>query len=400
MSNPIAIMIASGDEHFREMVRENLLNAANAKVVAEYLEISPNLYIRVLQDLERHPHAALVIDLAADAENSLKALEKVKQAAPGIYIIASNYHADGETVISALRAGANDFLLQPLKRTEFREAVGRLERAPRRSGASESKIGKVYTFVGAKGGVGATSLAVNFAAVLAQRKQTTVLIDLDWTANDAAMQLGATPQYTLLEVAENLNRMDQALFEGFVTRDPLGFFLVGPPDSLDHRGFFTEHMFREFATFLVEKYDAVVIDGGRAISDEVVLGACQVSTTVFLVATQEFPCIRNTQRYVAYLMRMGFNQDQIKVIVNHYTKKPGPNHASLEQIQQTLNQPVFYGIPGSAAMLAAVNRARPMVANREAAGDLDRIFRAFVDKATGAKPAGPAAAPAAAKKSA
>ena len=95
-----------------------------------------------------------------------------------------------------------------------------------------------------------------------------MLIDLDWIGNDVAMQLGASPQYTLMEVAENLERMDQALFEGFVTRDPLGFFLVGPPDALEQHGHFSDHMFREFATFLVEKYDAIVIDGGRNISNE------------------------------------------------------------------------------------------------------------------------------------
>jgi len=70
---------------------------------------------------------------------------------------------------------------------------------------------------------------VNFAAVLAAAPPSTVLIDLDWTGNDAAMQVGASPQYTLMEVAENMERMDQSLFEGFVTRDPLGFFLVGRP---------------------------------------------------------------------------------------------------------------------------------------------------------------------------
>ena len=97
--------------------------------------------------------------------------------------------------------------------------------------SGSSKLGRIYTFLGAKGGVGTTTLAVNFAGVLAQRKQRTVLVDLDWTANDCAMQLGASPQYTLNEVGENLSRLDQALFEGFVTRDPLGFFLVGPPDA-------------------------------------------------------------------------------------------------------------------------------------------------------------------------
>ena len=61
--------------------------------------------------------------------------------------------------------------------------------------------------------------------------------------------------------------------------------------------------------------------------------------------------------------------------------------ASLEQIQQTLNQKVFYGIPASPAAIAAVNKGRPLVADRESAPELDRAFRAFVDKATGAKQA-------------
>jgi len=380
-----SLIIASTDEHFREMVRDNLANVPNARIVAEYQEVAANLYIRVLQDLERNPNAGLIVDISGDPETAIKSVEKVKQAAPDLFVIVSNFHADGETVIACMRAGANEFLLQPLKRTEFRDALARVERAPHRGAPGESKLGRIYTFIGTKGGVGATTLAVNFAAVLAQRQQSTVLIDLDWAGNDAAMQLGASPQYTLTEVAENLDRMDQALFEGFVTRDPLGFYLVGPPDALEQTAHFSDHMLREFATFLIEKYDSVVIDGGRAISNETVLAAAQVSAGVFLVVDQEFPSIRNAQRYITFLMRMGFNQDQIRVVVNRYTRKVNAHMATLEQIQQTLNQPVFYGIPPSPAVIAAINKARPFVADREQAGDLDRIFRAFVDKATGRK---------------
>ena len=379
------LLVASSDEHFRESVRDSLINLPEAKIVAEYQEVAANLYIRVLQDLERHPYAGLIVDISGDPDGSIKAIEKVKQAAPDLFVMVSNFSADGETVIQCMRAGANEFLLQPLKRTEFRDAMGRLERAPRAGTAGVSKLGKIYTFIGTKGGVGTTTLAVNFASVLAQRKVSTVAIDLDWTGNDVAMQLGASPQYTLMEVGENLERLDQALFEGFVTRDPLGFFLVGPPDALEQSGHFSDHQLREFATFLVEKYDAIVIDGGRAVSDEVVLAAAQISASVFLVIDQEFPSIRNAQRYIAFLMRMGFNQDQIKIVVNRYNKKAGPNMAALEQIQSTLNQPVFYGIPASPAVIASINKARPFVANREQAPDLDRIFRAFVDKATGGK---------------
>jgi pilus assembly protein CpaE len=309
----------------------------------------------------------------------------VTQAIPDLYVIASNYHADGETVISAVRAGANDFLTQPLRRLDFRDAIGRFERAPKRAAPTASRLGKIHTFLGVRGGVGTTTVAVNFAAVLSQRKSNSVLVDLAWTANDCAMQLGAQPQYTLLEVGENLSRMDQALFEGFVTRDPLGFFLVGPPDSLEQPAYFTEPMFREFSNFLIEKYDAVVVDGGTRVTDEVVLGALQSSSSIYLVMDQQFGAIRNAQRYLAYLMRLGFTQDQIRIVVNQYSKKPAQHLASLDQIQSTLNQQVFYGIPSSAAVPAAINRGRPFVVDREAAADIDRPFRAFVDKATGRK---------------
>jgi pilus assembly protein CpaE len=208
-------------------------------------------------------------------------------------------------------------------------------------------------------------------------------VDLDYTANDCAMQTGGTPQHSLQDVGDNLTRMDPALFEGFAIRDPLGFFLIGPPGEFEHRIHFTEPMFREFASFLVEKYEAIVIDAGRWISDEVVIAALQSSSSIFLVTTQQFPAIRNAQRYLGALVRLGFTQDQIKIVVNGYQKKPSASLATLEQIRQTLNQPVFYGVPSSPAALAAVNRGRPFVADRAAAGDLDRAFRAFVDKAAG-----------------
>jgi pilus assembly protein CpaE len=396
---PISLLVASPDERFRENIRESLVNIDGAKVISEYPDVSSNLYIRVLQDLERHPDAALIVDLASDPEASLKALEKVAQAAPDLYVIASNYHADGETVIASLRGGCRDFLVQPVKRLEFREAMLRLERTPRRAAAGISRLGRVYAFLGATGGAGATTLAVNFAGVLAQRKKQTVLLDLDFTANDCAMQTGGAPQHNLQDVGDNLARMDPALFEGLAIRDPLGFFMIGPHAELERRIAFTEPMFREFASFLVEKYEAIAIDAGRSISDEIVIAALQSSSAIFLVTTQQFPAIRNAQRYLGALMRLGFTQDQIKIVVNQYQKKPSASLATLEQIRQTLNQSVFYGIPASPAALAAVNRGRPFVADRAAAGDLDRAFRAFVDKATGGKPsdATVAAAAAAAK---
>jgi pilus assembly protein CpaE len=382
---PISLLVASSDEQFRESIRESLLNIEHAKIVSTYPEVSSNLYIRVLQDLERTPDAALIVDLAADPENALKAMEKVKQAAPEIYVIASNYHADAEMVMASLRAGCNDFLVQPVRRTEFRDVMARLERAPRRAVSGTSRLGKIYAFLGAKGGAGTTTIAVNFATVLAQRKQSTVLVDLDSVGHDCATQIGTAPQHSIDEIGDNLSRMDQALFEGFVTRDTTGLLLVSPADQMEHRTRFTEPMFRELAAFLVEKYENTVIDAGRWMSDEIVLAALDSASAVFLILTQRFPAIRNAQRYIAALMRLGFHADQLRIVVNEYQKKSDANLASLDQIRQTLNQPVFATIPFSPLALAAVNKGRPFVTDRAANSEIDRAVRALVAKAKGEK---------------
>ena len=379
----ITILVASAEETFRESVKENMVSLSGARVVSEYTEVAANLYIRILQDAERHPDAALIIDLSGDTEQALKALERAKQAIPDLYVIAAHGHAEGDNVLAALRAGANDYILYPFKRLDFREAMSRLERTPRREISGGSRLGKIYAFLGVKGGVGTTTLAVNFASVLAQRKRQTVLMDLDWIGNDVAMQIGASPQYTLAEVGENLDRMDQSLFEGFVTRDALGFYVVGPPDALEHSVYFTEAMFRDFSTFLVERYESIVIDCGRNVVDEAVLAALQAAGTIFVVTTQEFPALRNAQRYLGFLHRLGLTNDQIKVVINQYRKKTTGEIATLEQVQQTLNQSVFYGIPAASAVLGAINKGRPFVEDRQAAGDLDKVFRSFVTKAVG-----------------
>ncbi|MFN9895854.1 MAG: CpaE family protein [Acidobacteriota bacterium] len=380
------LMIASPADQLRELVRDAVAATPSARILTEFVDVSANLYIRVLQELDRFPEAALLLDISSDPVNGLKALEKLRLAVPELYILATDYSEDGESILMTIRAGATDYLTLPLKRSDLRDALLRLDRAPRRAASGGSQLGKIYTFLGAKGGVGTTSLAVNFATIQAQRKKQTVLLDLDWPANDVAMMLGSTPQYTLAEVGDNLDRMDQTLFEGFVSRDPAGFFYVGPPDSLDaNRGAFTDSMLREFATFLVEKYECIVIDAGRNINDELALAALQVSTSVFLVSTQEFPAVRNAQRYLGYLMRLGFTQDQIRIVINKYQKKPAAQYATLDQVKQTLSQPVFYGIPDSPAVLASINKARPLVTDRQAFAEMDKTLRAFADKATGVK---------------
>ncbi len=388
---PISLIVASSEPHFREFVREHLAHTPGAKVVAEHDEAGLNVYVRILHDMERNPHAAVLLDIGGDPEQGLRALEHMKNAMPGLYVIVSEYQASSEFLIRGMRAGASDYIQQPLKRPEFRDAMTRLEQHMARAQQHGKPLGKLYTFVGAKGGVGTTTDAVNFAAVCARQQKSTILVDLDLDSGDAASFLGLNPQYSIYDVVENLDRLDQSMLDGIASRDAIGFSVLSPPDDLEKARMIRGDHIKEIAAFLVEKYDAVIVDGSRGL-DEALLGCLELSESVFLVLTQEFLAVRNAQQYLAALGKLGFSAEQLKIVVNRYGK--GQNSAvSMEQIQQTLGTKIFYAIPNRYQdSMQAVHQSRPAVSY---AGDLQQAYMGMAKKilANGASSATPASAP-------
>ncbi len=373
----INLIVASPEPHFRDFVREQLAHTPNAKVVAEHEEIGLNLYVRILHDLERHPHSSVLLDISADPEQGLRALEHLAQAVPGIYALLSEYQCSTEFLIRAMRTGAADFLLQPLKRAEFRDSMARLEQHMQRLHMQARQLGKMYTFIGVKGGVGTTTTAINFAAVCAKEEKSTLLLDLDLDSGDVASYLGLQPQYSLHDVMENLGRLDQSMLEGIVTRDALGFSVLCAPDDIQKARVISPHQLKEVGTFLIEKYDAVVVDGSRGL-DDILLNCLELSDSIFLVMTQEFPAVRNAQHYLNALVRMGYSQEAVKLVVNRYQKR-APMYVSMEQVQQTLSMRPFWALPNRyEEAMQAIHRARPIVLNPGA--ELGRSYREFAKK--------------------
>jgi pilus assembly protein CpaE len=375
----INLIIASPETHFRDFVREQLAHTPNAKVVSEHEEVGLNLYVRVLHDLDRYPQASVLLDISGDVEQGLRALEHLSQAAPGLYIILSDLQAGSEALIRAMRSGAADFLMQPLKRAEFRDTMARLEQHMQRVHSQTRQLGKMYSFVGVKGGVGTTTAAINFAALAAKQKKNTLLLDLDLGSGDVASYLGLQPQYSLAEATENLQRLDHAMLDGIITQDALGFHVLCAPDDIEKARLISPNQLKELTTFLIEKYDLVIVDGSRGLGD-FVLGALELSDSIFLMMTQEFPAVRNVQHYVNSLVRMGSSQETLKLVVNRYQKR-APMYVSMEQLQQTLNLRPFWALPNRyEEAMAAVHKARPIVLNP--ASELGKSYQEFAKKVT------------------
>ena len=133
-----------------------------------------------------------------------------------------------------MRAGAKEFLSQPVRLEDLVQALGRIGTRGSSRGVNRARGCTAIAIAGATGGVGTTSLAVNLGCVLAaEERNSVVLVDLDLCLGDADVCLDTIPDYTLVDVAQNATRLDFTLLKRSLTKHSSGLFLLPRPVQLD-----------------------------------------------------------------------------------------------------------------------------------------------------------------------
>src|SRR5262245_5206656 len=127
-----------------------------------------------------------VVSIDANPEKGLKLIEQIRGNAPECSVLVVSSSTDGQLILKAMRAGAKEFLAQPVKVEDLLHALDRISAAKYGGSAGGSRTCQVIACCGATGGVGATSLAVNLGCLLAgEQKNSVVLCDLDLSLGDA-----------------------------------------------------------------------------------------------------------------------------------------------------------------------------------------------------------------------
>src|SRR6202451_2003957 len=120
----------------------------------------------------------VLVDIPADnAILALRAIELLHTELPGMALFAIGSISQPKVIVGAMRAGAREFIERPTTTTDLLEAFVRLSAAQRRV-KQEGARGKVFSVINAKGGSGATTVAVNLALALQSSHGQTALVDL------------------------------------------------------------------------------------------------------------------------------------------------------------------------------------------------------------------------------
>jgi pilus assembly protein CpaE len=293
------------------------------------------------------PHVIVVDTRGARAIPA--ALVPVKRQHPGVGILVVASESDPAVLLEAMRAGATEFLQEPLNVTALEQAVSRL--LAHRS--APAAAGEVFGFIGAKGGVGTTTAAVNVATALA-KVAPTLLIDLHLTHGDAAVLFGAEPRFSIVDALENTHRFDEAFFRGLVTATKAGPALLASSDrALLPYG--DVQRFRAVLDFAAQLYRYVIVDVPR--SDGAALDALDGASQLVVVANQELAAARSASRLAAAL-RHRYGRDRVLVIMSRVDKHAEISQADLEKV---VGSKVEHTLPSDYRLaLQALNRGRPL----------------------------------------
>jgi pilus assembly protein CpaE len=268
-------------------------------------------------------------------------------AAGGVVIVVSP-SKDPELILRAMRAGAREFVLET-DHEELKLAV----RSQAQSPEQVEGTGSVISLFGAKGGVGATTIAANLAGALQDAGSRVCLLDLDLHLGDVLSFMDVAGNYSITDVLSNMARLDKDLLASSMTKHASGVNVLAQSGKMEEAEHIKGPDITNLLGFLRKFYDKIVIDGVQGF-DEISLAALDASQHLLMVLTQDVPAVRNGQRCLELFNRLGYDQSKVKLILNRYQKS---SKITLEVIAETLKVPVAHAISNDfVSVIDAINR--------------------------------------------
>jgi pilus assembly protein CpaE len=255
-----------------------------------------------------------------------------------------------------MQAGAREFLPKPVLARSVAMAFSRHidERDRLRSG---SKVrGKIYSVTSAKGGAGATSVAVNLATTLANTQQTRVaILDMNSPVGDAASYLNLKPQFSISDALTAAPRLDPVLLETFMTKAGNVSLLPGPKQYKS--SMVSAPALAKLLRVVSGAYTHTFIDLPSSLDQEIMQVTTDSSEAVLVIMTPELPAVWRTHRLLSLLASSGCGE-RLRLILNRDNSR---DEITEREITRALNHPIFFRLPNNyGAAIHAINKGKPI----------------------------------------
>ena len=362
----LSVVIVAPDNEQRAVLQVLVEGTSVARVVHTHGNFPVSAADPLLHRIQITKADVVLVDIPTDnAIPALRGIEIIHQEMTGLAIFAIGSILQPQVIVGAMRSGAREFIERPTTTTDLLEAFVRLT-AIKRKVSREGTSGKLFSVINAKGGNGATTVAVNLALALQAAHGNTALVDIA-PLGHAALHMNLKPLFNVTDAIRNLHRLDSSLLESFMTRHSGGLqLLAGPnvpvpvePSTAD---------FARLFDMLMGQFRYVVVDASTRIDPTSRL-VCTLSQSVLMVVNADVTSLWSAARVHDYLAETG-DREKINLVLNRFRKIPGFSESDAEA---AAGVKLLWKIPNQYfAVSTAIDRGVPVMAQNNT-----EIARAF-----------------------
>ncbi|MFI5103713.1 MAG: AAA family ATPase [Terriglobales bacterium] len=363
----LSVVVLTTDEEYRALLQVQVDGTAIARMTHSFggfpqSDVDP--IVRRIQELKSD---VILVDLPAkESAAALRSIEIFRNACPRSAVFALGEMTQPQLIVNAMRAGAQEFLPKPTTIDGLLDGFNRMVTSRRRVQLTGTR-GRVFVVLNAKGGNGATSVAVNLALAFGV-SQPVALLDMAPLGN-ASLHLNLKPGFTIMDALNNLHRLDASLLKGFMARHDSGLHLLAGHPGISSIPTGPTDFARLFDV-IVNQYQYVIVDASTRL-DLTTRALCDLSDIVLLVANPDLASLWSAARVREFFTGSPAEQ-KLRIVLNRYKKKDFGD----SDIEEATQAKIIWKIPNQyAAMNAAIERGIPLVQQNKSS----EMARCFVD---------------------
>jgi pilus assembly protein CpaE len=300
--------------------------------------------------------SAVVINLNHMGEPALKLVQRIVSECSSTAVICASRECSPDMILRSMRTGARDFIRLPINEDELTTVIERTAEFTVEHATDEpKKRGRAIAVFSSKGGCGTTLIATNLAMT---QKTPTVLVDLNLQSGDMELLLGLKPKFSLADVVENRDRLDDALLASYITPHSKSLSLLAAPTKAESAEDIQPKHIYEVMELLRQRYDNVIIDTPHNF-DAITISALDHADQILVVLTLEIHAIRSTRRALEIFDRLGYPRRKVRLVVNRWSKNIDLDQ---KQVEDFLGERVIAFIQSDyRAAVNSINLGQPLI---------------------------------------
>jgi len=354
MAEKLSIVLVDTDKPVRKMLKSQLEQMHNVQLASAFTNIDEGFGA-----VKTSKPDVLILELPKDSQKTLNWVERIRLEFPDTAIFVTSEIKTPELIISAMRAGAQEFLSRPIDPNEFKKAIEKVLLTKKQVKAQTPQRGKIISVFSKKGGLGVTTLAVNLGVALSQMAENkTILLDLDLQLGDVTSFLNLSPEYNIIDVCNKDGGVDEVKLQSCITRHQSGVFVLAEPKNPAESESVSSSQINQILQQLRSMFSYVIVDTPHML-DSKTLEVFELSDNIIVVMVPNISSIRATKKALGVFRELGYLRDKVRLVVNRASKR---DPIKADEIEKTLGYPVSWVIPNNyPVVIDAINSGVPLV---------------------------------------